>query len=180
MNLSIIAIGVTVISILIFAWFSYKYECKPEPPDISRFPFNQSTGKERSFVNKTGDSSMWTESARRIAIGKAYRPDWCFGSKTIKETKHTTGSTSGVIEAFFLSAFGRICPEVCTDIIYDGNVPGDICCNIVYDGNVDEDVCKDIRYDGNVPEEDCCPEVVYDANTDNQNADVFDGNIAED
>jgi len=156
MNLSIIAIGVTVISILIFAWFSYKYESKPEPPDISRFPFNQSTGKERSFVNKTGDSSMWTESARRIAIGKAYRPDWCGTGKKIRETKHTTGTTSGVVEALFLSAFGRICPDICADIVYDGN--NSIGC--VMDGNTN-DGCI---IDGN--KNDNCEEFVYDGNYD--------------
>jgi hypothetical protein len=166
MNLSIIAIGVTVISILIFGWFSYKYECKPEPPDISRFPFNQSTGKERSFVNKTGDSSMWTESSRRIAIAKAYRPGWCAPGKTIRETKHTTGTTSGVVEAFFLSAFGRICPA-CSDIIYDGNahdgciMDGNTNDGCVIDGNKNDN-CEEFVYDGNI--NDYCEELVYDGN----------------
>jgi hypothetical protein len=131
MNLSVIAAGVTITLILIFGWISYKYESKPQPPDISRFPFNQSTGKERSFVNKTGDSSMWTESARRTAIAKGYKPDWCCGAKTIRETQYTTGSTSGVVEAYFLSGFGRLCPPSCEEVIYDGN-GGDGC---IIDGN---------------------------------------------
>lgn len=130
MNLSVIAAGVTITIILIFGWMSYKYESKLKPPDISRFPFNEATGKERSFVNKTGDSSVWTETVRRSVIGKAYRPDWCCGTKPIKETQYTTGSTSGVVEAYFLSAFGRICPDLCEEIIYSGNDGG-----CVLDGN---------------------------------------------
>jgi hypothetical protein len=157
MDINVAAASVAVIFILIFGWMSYKYEDKPKIPDISRFPFNQATGKERSFVNKTGDSSVWTESTRRTAIAKAYRPDWCCGAKVIKETQHTTGSTSGVVEAYFLSSFGRICTEICSDIIYDGNA---------------DDGCI---MDGNINTEECCEEIVYDGNDDGEC--VLDGNI---
>jgi len=138
-GISFIAATVSLTLIFIFGWYSYKAEPVIQIPDISKFPFNQSTGKERSFVNKTGDSSMWIESTRRSAIAKAYRPDWCCGSKPIKETQHTTGSTSGVVEAYFLSAFGRICADPCTDeIVYDGG--GDHCVldgsgSVILDGN---------------------------------------------
>ena len=82
-------------------------------------------------MNKTSDTSLWTESTRRKVIGKTYRPTWeCGVQKTIKETTHTTGSTSGVVEAYFLSAFGRICPPVCDEIIYTDNDGGPI-----FDGN---------------------------------------------
>jgi hypothetical protein len=138
MNLSVIAAGITLTLILIFGFLSYKAEVITPIPDISRFPFNQSTGKERSFVNKTGDSSAWIESARRTAIAKAYRPDYCCGGKTIKETQHTTGTTSGAVEAFILSGYGRICPDVCEEIVYDGS--GNNCIldgdgYEIYDGN---------------------------------------------
>jgi len=138
MNISIIAAGITLTVILIFGFLSYKAEVIQPIPDISRFPFNQATGKERSFVNKTGDSSVWTESTRRSAIAKAYRPDDCCGGKIIKETQHTTGTTSGAVEAFILSGYGRICPPVCDEIIYDGSGS-----NCIFDGN------GDIIYDGN-------------------------------
>ena len=95
-GISFIAATLSLTLIFIFGWYSYKAEPVIQIPDISRFPFNEATGKERSFVNKTGDSSMWIESTRRTAIAKAYRPDWCCGAKPIKETQHTTGSTSGV------------------------------------------------------------------------------------
>ena len=99
-DISFIAATLSLTLIFIFGWYSYKAEPVIEIPDISRFPFNESTGKERSFVNKTSDTSLWIESTRRKAIGKAYRPTWeCGIQKTIKETQHTTGSTSGVVEA---------------------------------------------------------------------------------
>ena len=47
---------------------------------------------------------------------------------------YTTGTTSGVVEALFLSAFGRICPDICGDIVYDGN--NSIGC--VMDGNTND------------------------------------------
>ena len=124
-DISFVAATLSLTLIFIFAWYSYKAEPVIEIPDISRFPFNEATGKERSFVNKTSDTSLWIEGARRKAIAKAYKPDWCCGvTKTIKETQHTTGSTSGVVEAYFLSAFGRICPDPCQEIIYSGNDGG--------------------------------------------------------
>ncbi len=170
MNLSIIAAGITLTVILIFGFLSYKAEAIQKIPDISRFPFNQATGKERSFVNKTGDSSAWIESARRMAIAKAYRPDYCCGGKTIKETQHTTGTTGGAVEAFILSGYGRICADVCEQIVYDGS--GDKC---IYDGNVSgcPDACDEVIYDGSGG--DCvldggnntnnCDEVVYDGSS---------------
>ena len=136
-DISFVAATISLTLIFIFGWYSYKAEPTIVIPDISRFPFNESTGKERSFVNKTSDTSLWTESTRRKAIAKAYKPDWCCGSKPIKETQHTTGSTSGVVEAYFLSAFGRICPDVCTDVIYsgDGGCVLDGSGSVILDGN---------------------------------------------
>jgi hypothetical protein len=139
-DISFIAATLSLTLIFIFAWYSYKAEPVIEIPDISRFPFNEATGKERSFVNKTSDTSLWTESTRRKAIAKAYRPDWCCGvQKTIKETKYTTGSTSGVVEAYMLSNFGRICPPTCDEVIYDDNDDGCILDGdkegVIFDGN---------------------------------------------
>jgi hypothetical protein len=138
-DISFVAATLSLTLIFIFAWYSYKAEPIIEIPDISRFPFNEATGKERSFVNKTSDTSLWTESTRRKAIAKAYKPDWCCGvTKTIRETQHTTGSTSGVVEAYFLSAFGRICPDPCQEIIYSDNDGGcvlDGSGSVILDGN---------------------------------------------
>jgi len=75
--------------------------------------------------------SMWTASVRRQAIAKAYSPDICTGTmKSIKETQHTTGSTSGVVEARFLSSFGRVCSRPRTEITYYNKDDG-----CILDGN---------------------------------------------
>ena len=120
-DISFIAATVSITIILILGWYSYKAEPKIDIPDISRFPFNQSTGKERSFVNKTSDTSLWTERVRRKAIALAYQPDWCCGvQKKITDTVYTKGSTSGVVEAYMLSGFGRLPGVVYDEIIYQG------------------------------------------------------------
>lgn len=134
-DISFVAATISLTLIFIFGWYSYKAEPVIQIPDISRFPFNESTGKERSFVNKTSDTSLWIESTRRKVIGKTYRPTWeCGSQKTIKETKHTTGSTSGALEAYILSNFGRICPPVCAETFFDGGDDGAEYANII-DGN---------------------------------------------
>ena len=126
-DISFVAATLSLTLIFIFGWYSYKAEPVIVIPDISRFPFNESTRKGRSFVNKTSDTSLWIETKRRKVIGKAYRPDWFCGiTKPIKETKYTTGSTSGALEAFILSNFGRICFDPCTDIVYSDNNGGPI------------------------------------------------------
>ncbi len=130
-DISFIAATVSLTLIFIFGWYSYKAEPVVVVPDISRFPFNEATGKERSFVNKERDASLWIEATRRRTIAKVHRPTWeCGLQKPIKETRTTTGSTSGALEAYIISNFGRICPPVCTDVIYDDNNGGP-----VFDGN---------------------------------------------
>jgi len=151
MNLSVIAAGITLTLILIFGFLSYKAEPVYIIPDISRFPFNQATGKERSFVNKNGDTSLWTESRRRIAIASNYR---C-GSNIIRESRTASGSSTGAVEAYILSNFGRLCPGACT------------CCNQVCDLSAMPG-CPDTILDGN---DDGC---ILDGNDDG--LDILDGN----
>jgi hypothetical protein len=142
LDISFIATTLSLTLIFIFGWYSYKAEpVAPKRPDITRFPFNISTGKERSFVNKTSDTSLWIEATRRKVIAKTYRPDWCCGvQKVIKETQTTTGSLSGYLEAYILSNYGRICPPTCDEITYDG-ADGSGCIldggggEVIFDGN---------------------------------------------
>ena len=61
-DLSFVAATLSMTILLIFGWYSYKAEPVIVIPDISRFPFNESTGKERSFVNKTSDTSKAIDS----------------------------------------------------------------------------------------------------------------------
>lgn len=101
--------------------------------------FNESTGKDRKFMNKTRDTSLWIQSVRRRAIAQAYIPNACTGTtKSIKETQHTSGSTSGIVEARFLSSFGRICVGIRTEVVYYDKDDGcvlDGSGSIILDGN---------------------------------------------
>ena len=73
---------------------------------------------------------MATEAVRRRAIGAVHR----FGYRPIKESTHTTGSTSGYLESYMLTS---ICPPgQKQDLILDGEQADDEFC-LVYDGSGD-------------------------------------------
>ena len=132
MTINLITLIVSATILLVAGYFSYSPKPEVKLPNMRDFPFNQSTGKEKLIQSKTGDASLYTETARRKVIASAYRPNWCCPTKTIKETQHTTGTASGAVEAFILSGFGRIVNcNTCDEIVYDGG--GDEC---IIDGNV--------------------------------------------
>lgn len=104
---------------------------KPITPE-ELTPWNHQYGKTNSLkANGNKDMSMATEAVRRRAIGAVHR----FGYRPIKETTHTTGSTSGYLESYLLTS---ICPsgQKKQDVIYDGEMAGDELC-MVYDGSGD-------------------------------------------
>jgi hypothetical protein len=122
MTINLITMIVSALILGIAGYFSYKPKVEVVLPNMRDFPFNQSTGKEKLIQSKTGDASLYTETARRKAIASAYRPNWCCPTKVIKESTHTTGTASGAVEAFILSGFGRIVDcNTCDEIVYDGN-----------------------------------------------------------
>jgi len=132
MTINLITLIVSALVLGVAGYFSYKPKEVQKMPNMMDFPFNQSTGKEKLIQSKTGDASLYTETSRRKVIASTYRPDWCCGAKVIKESTHTKGTTSGAVEAFILSGFGRIVNcNTCDEIVYDGN--GGEC---VIDGNV--------------------------------------------
>ena len=141
MTINLITLIVSATILLVAGYFSYNPKPVQKIPNMMDLPFNQSTGKERSIQSKTGDASLFTETSRRKVIAAGYRPDWCCGTKVIKESTHTKGTTSGAVEAFILSGFGRIVNcNTCDEIVYDGD--GGEC---ILDGNN-----SDFVVDGNV------------------------------
>ena len=73
---------------------------------------------------------MAIEALRRRTIAAVHRT----GYRPIKESVHTSGSTSGYIESYMLTS---VCPPVAkTDIILDGEGAGDDIC-AVYDANIE-------------------------------------------
>jgi hypothetical protein len=94
-------------------------------------PWNHQYGKTNPLkANGNKDMSMATEAVRRRAIAAVHR----FGYRPIKESVHTTGSTSGYLESYLLTS---ICPPgQKQDLILDGEQADDELC-LVYDGSGD-------------------------------------------
>ena len=118
MNLNII--GISAISI-IFLFLGYFVWNSPNPkliPSVPGFLVAIDTGKTHHIQSKTGDASMITELRRRRAIQAVGRID----HSKIKETRTSTGSTSGALETFFLTS---ICPKLkCISSCISGNIDG--------------------------------------------------------
>lgn len=122
----------TIVITIVGLFMSYiVYNSLPTPTPLrpTNFPWNQSTGKERSFVNKQGDASLYIEGQRRRAIQGSGR----LNPSGIKESTYQVGSTTGALETFLITG---ICPPLPTyDVIYDGGTHGDEFCP--YDGSGD-------------------------------------------
>lgn len=140
MDLNLIALG--LLSIL-FIYLTYLYFTLPKevipikPPSL----WGEQVGRTRSIQSKTGDASMATELSRRRAIQQAGR----LNKNKLKESRTSTGSSTGAFETFFLSA---ICPAYCPcpilpSVIFDaGHADDDFC--PIFDGDYD----NSIYYDG--------------------------------
>jgi hypothetical protein len=130
---------------LVYLYFTLPVTTVPEKP---QFLWGEQVGRTRPIQSKNGDASMATEMTRRRAIQMV-------GQQTpskIKETRTSSGSRTGAIESFFLTA---ICPAFCKickdyDIIFDGGYINSEFCpvlddndgSIVYDaGGIDTFVC---------------------------------------
>lgn len=131
---------------LAYLYFTLPSSVVPEKP---KFLWGEQVGRTRSIQSKNGDASMATEMTRRRAVQMV-------GQQTpskIKETRTSSGSGTGAIESFFLTA---ICPAFCKickdyDIIFDGGYIDSEFCPIlddddngliIYDaGGIDTIVC---------------------------------------
>ena len=120
-------------------------------PDVPGFLVPISTGKERSIGSGNRDASMFTQYVRRKATVDGY---WASG-RVMKESTHTMGFTTGVVEVTGLSdGCIRNCKKaaaVCAGILDGGDAMAEYCAvldgnggmdEIVYDGgNADTNVC---------------------------------------
>jgi hypothetical protein len=114
---------------------SYQHSKLPvldQVPDVPGFLVPISTGKERVTSGGNRDASMYTQRVRRKAIVDGF---WASG-RVMKETTHTKGFTTGVVEVYELSdVCVRICKkveEVCASILDGGNSRSEYCA--AYDG----------------------------------------------
>jgi hypothetical protein len=120
-------------------------------PNVPGFLVPVSTGKERSIGSGNRDASMYTQTVRRRAT-----VDGFFASgRVMKETTHTTGFTTGVVEVYVLSDIrvraAKKAAAVCAAILDGGDAMAEYCQvydddggagNLVIDGgNADANVC---------------------------------------
>ena len=127
-----------------FLYFAYLYFTLPLEivPERPKALWGEQVGRTRSIQSKTGDASMATELSRRRAIQQSGR----ISKGKLKETRTSTGSTTGAYETFFLTA---ICPIICAvcpqleSVIFDGGDALDDYCPIL-----DGDYENSIYYDG--------------------------------
>ena len=142
--------GITGIFTTLFLTFllytSYQQSKRPvldQIPDVPGFLVPISTGKERVTSSGNRDASMYTQYVRRKATVDGY---WASG-RTMRETTHTTGFTTGVVEVFDLSdVCVRVCNKVaavCAAILDGGDAMAEYC--QVYD---DDGGAGDIVIDG--------------------------------
>jgi hypothetical protein len=112
---------------------SYQQSKRPEQiHDIPGFLVPISTGKERVTSSGNRDASMYTQSVRRRATVNGF---WASG-RVMKETTHTTGFTTGVVEVYELSdVCVRNCQKiaaVCAAVLDGGDSRAEYCA--AYDG----------------------------------------------
>jgi hypothetical protein len=137
---------------------SYQHSKLPvldQVPDVPGFLVPISTGKERVTSGGNRDASMYTQRVRRKAIVDGF---WASG-RVMKETTHTKGFTTGVVEVYELSdVCVRICKkveEVCASILDGGNARSEYCAaytggdatseytNTLDGGNAGTNICAD-------------------------------------
>jgi hypothetical protein len=136
MDLNTVSICILSIPIiyLIYLYLSLPKEFVPEKP---KFLWGEQVGKSKVIQSKTGDASMSTELTRRRAIQQAGRLD----RSKIKETRTSSGTTTGAIETFFISSICPPLPFISITNFFDAGISWSEFCNVL-DGN------GSIVYDG--------------------------------
>jgi hypothetical protein len=131
MNINIFGFGILSLVILYFLYQYRVFNATGYIPTRSGLLVPEQVGKTRSIQSKSGDASMHTEYSRRKAIiyGMSGQHD------RIRESRASTGSTTGALEAFFLTAIASppIVPliqppsQICYDIFEGGGVTDEFC-----------------------------------------------------
>jgi len=127
-------ISLTLFGILLLygaytCWINYP-KVIPQKSPIT--PWGQQVGRTRPIQSKNGDASMMTELNRRRAI----QGIGCKEPKKIRESRTSSGASTGAMESFFLTA---ICPAI----------PQPVICDFVFDGGgASSDFCYVIDDDG--------------------------------
>lgn len=129
----------TAFFLTFLAYTSYQHAKLPEldqVPDVPGFLVPIPTGKERVTSSGNRDASMYTQRVRRTATVNGF---WASG-RVMKETTHTTGFTTGVVEVYEMSDICvRVCKQVqavCASILDGGSARSEYCA--AYDGGTSQ------------------------------------------
>ena len=124
MNINFLVVALLTTIIGLYSWRAFLHQGEPPPSKLPWTPI--STGKQRSFVNKTSDAGLFVERSRRAAILR--NPNPVFSYK---------GSTNGSLEYYFISGVltdGRpvpidpVCPPYPEAVVWsDGDANDEIC-----------------------------------------------------
>ena len=137
MNLNIFLI-IIVSTLLLYLGLTFQKK-EISNPVLPRLLVPLQVGKTHHIQSMTKDASMFTEMNRRRAIQSSGR----FQKNKLKETRTSTGSTSGSIETFFLTS---ICPKLscCSfDILFDGGNESANYCPILDDTGIGGEIVYD-------------------------------------
>jgi hypothetical protein len=93
-------ISLVALSALLLYGVYVQYKIIPSnTPKTLITPWGEQVGRTRPIQSKTGDASMATERVRRKTILKTGQ----LNPEKIKETRTSTGSTTGAIETFVIT-----------------------------------------------------------------------------
>lgn len=123
-------ISLVALSALLLYGVYVQYKIIPSnTPKTLITPWGEQVGRTRSIQSKTGDASMATERLRRKTIFTSSR----MYPEKIKETRTSTGSTTGALETFGITG---LCPKVLIDLVLQGDESEQNNC-IILDGDGD-------------------------------------------
>ncbi len=129
-----ISVGALLLLVAYGAYIQYRAIPSVTPKTLIT-PWGEQVGRTRPIQSKTGDASLATERLRRKTIFTSSR----MYPEKIKETRTSTGSTTGALETFGITG---LCPKVLIDLVLQGDESEQNNC-IILDGNGDATV-----YDG--------------------------------
>jgi hypothetical protein len=142
MYLNVAGVGLLV-ALAAYAVYLQRRDAIQQIPKTLVTPWGEQVGRTRPIQSKTGDASMATERTRRRAV----QADGRLNPRKLKETRTSTGSTTGAVETFFLSSVCPPFPKLELLLDADGAY-GDYCAvldgggDLIYDGgNEDTIVC---------------------------------------
>lgn len=134
-TISLTLFGVLLLYGVYTCWLNYP-KVIPQTQPIT--PWGQQVGRTRPIQSKNGDASMRTELNRRRAIQAVALQN----PKKIRESRTSTGSSTGAMEAFFITAIsgnaelpdGFVQPPIC-DFVFDGGGADSEYCYVLDDEN---------------------------------------------